>query len=84
MKKMTLEICCGTACYTMGANRLLNIENEMPIELRGKVEIKASPCLGLCCKIELKGAPYVKLNGMIIEQATAEKIFERMKELLDS
>ena len=81
---MTLEICCGTACYVLGANRLLNIENEMPIELRGKADIKASPCLGLCYNKELKGAPYVKLNGTIIEKATAEKIFEKMKELLDS
>mgnify|MGYP003308350116 CR=1 FL=1 len=28
MKKMQLETCCGTTCYMLGANRLLNIENE--------------------------------------------------------
>lgn len=84
MKKMQLEICCGTTCYMLGANRLLNIENEMPSELRGKADVRALPCLGLCNDRELAGAPYVKLNGEVIEKATAEKIFSRMKEMLEA
>lgn len=84
MKKMQLEICCGTTCYMLGANRLLNIENEMPSELRGKADVRALPCLGLCSDKELSGAPYVKLNGEVIEKATAEKIFVKMKELLEA
>ena len=40
MKKMQLEICCGTTCYMLGSNRLLNIENEMPADLRGKADRK--------------------------------------------
>ena len=83
MKKMQLEICCGTTCYMLGANRLLNIENEMPSELRGKAEVKALACMGLCNDKELAGAPYVKLNGQVIENATAEKIYEKMRALLE-
>ena len=83
MKKLQLEICCGTTCYMLGANRLLNIENEMPSELRGKAEVKALACMGLCNDKELAGAPYVKLNGEVIEKATAEKIYDRMRALLE-
>jgi len=83
MKKLRLEICCGTTCYMMGANSLLNIENEMPADLRGKTDVRALPCLGLCGDKELAGAPYVKLNGQIIEKATAEKIYAKMREMLE-
>ncbi|MBO5688603.1 MAG: NAD(P)H-dependent oxidoreductase subunit E [Lentisphaeria bacterium] len=82
MKKMQLEICCGTTCYMLGSNRLLNIENEMPADLRGKADVKALPCMGLCDEKKLSGAPYVKLNGQVIENATAEKIYEKMRALL--
>ena len=83
MKKMHLEICCGTTCYMLGANRLLNIENEMPSELRGKTDVRALPCMGLCNDKDLSGAPYVKLNGEVIEKATPEKIYEKMRALLE-
>lgn len=82
MKKMQLEICCGTTCYMLGSNRLLNIENEMPADLRGKADVKALPCMGLCDEKKLSGSPYVKLNGQVIENATAEKIYEKMRALL--
>ena len=36
MKKLQLEICCGTTCFMLGADKLLNIENEMPSELRSE------------------------------------------------
>ena len=83
MKKLQLEICCGTTCYMLGANRLLNIENEMPSELRGKTDVRAVACMGLCNDKDLSGAPYVKLNGQVIEKATAEKIYEKMRALLE-
>ncbi len=83
MKKMQLEICCGTTCYMMGANRLLYIENEVPPELRGTFEVKALPCMGLCNDKNLSGAPYVKLNGIVIENATIEKICDKMRAMLE-
>ena len=83
MKKMQLEICCGTTCYMMGANRLLYIEHEVPPELRGTFEVKALPCMGLCNDKNLSGAPYVKLNGIVIENATIEKICDKMRAMLE-
>ncbi len=84
MRKLKLEICCGTTCFMLGADKLLNIENEMPSELRSKAEIRAMPCLGLCNDTKLAGAPYAKLEGEIIEKATPEKIYDRMREILSS
>lgn len=83
MKKMQLEICCGTTCFMLGADKLLNIENEMPSDLRGKAVIRANPCMELCNKSQLSGAPFVKLNGEIIEKATPDKIYEKMRILLE-
>ena len=82
MKKLSLEICCGTTCFMLGADKLLNIENEMPSELRSRADIRAMPCLGLCNDTKLAGAPYVKLNGEIIEKATPEKTYEQMRALI--
>ena len=79
MKKFHLEICCGTTCFMLGANQLVNIENEMPADLRELTDVRALPCLGLCSDKELSGAPYVKLNGEVIEKATAEKIYAKMR-----
>lgn len=83
MKKIKIEICCGTTCFMLGSNNLLNIENEMPPELRGKAEIVAVPCLELCNESKLAGAPYVRINGEIIEQATQDKIFDKMNAILE-
>ena len=82
MKKFHLEICCGTTCFMLGANQLVNIENEMPADLRELTDVRALPCLGLCSDKELSGAPYVKLNGEVIEKATAEKIYAKMRTML--
>lgn len=83
MKKIQIEICCGTTCYMLGANRLLNLENEMPSELRGRAEIRALPCMSLCNDTELTGAPYVKVNGEVIEKATFEKVCDKVRELIE-
>ena len=83
MKKIQLEICCGTTCFMLGADKLLNVENDMPGELRGKAEVRALPCMGLCGENKLAGAPYVKINGEVIEKATAEKIYEKIRQLIE-
>ena len=50
MDKIKVEICCGTACYLLGAANLMSIEDEIPAELRDKVEVEARTCLELCEK----------------------------------
>lgn len=82
MDKVKVEICCGTACYLLGAEKLMNIEESLPEECRGKVEIEARTCLDLCERDNLGGAPYVRFNeSEIMAQATPEKVLKRIAEL---
>ncbi len=83
MKKVTVEICCGTTCYLLGSSNLLNLENELPPEWRDMVDVKALPCLNLCETQNLGGAPFVRINeSEIMAQATLETLKQRVAELL--
>lgn len=82
MDKIKVEICCGTACYLLGAANLMSLEDELPDALRDRVDIEARTCLELCEKENLGGAPYVRFNDAeIMAQATPEKVIERIAEL---
>lgn len=79
-----VEICCGTACYLLGAAKMMNIEDALPEECRGRVEVEAKTCLELCERDNLGGAPYVRFNGSeIMSQATPEKVVARIRELVE-
>ena len=84
MNTIKVEICCGTACYLLGAAKLMNLEEMLPEECRGRVEVGAKTCLELCERDNLGGAPYVRFNGSeIMSQATPEKVVARIRELLE-
>lgn len=84
MNTIKVEICCGTACYLLGAAKMMNIEEQLPDNCRGRVEIEAKTCLELCERDHLGGAPYVRFNGSeIMSQATPEKVISRVRELLE-
>lgn len=83
MEKINVEICCGTACYILGASRLLELSDTLPAELKDRVEILARPCLDLCERENLGGAPYVRINGgEVMSQATNERVIDRLMELV--
>ncbi|MGN0855352.1 MAG: hypothetical protein ACI4R9_07525 [Kiritimatiellia bacterium] len=82
MEKIKVEICCGTACYLLGAAKLMDIEERLPADVRGRVEIVARTCLELCERENLGGAPFVRINGAeILSQATPETVTARLLEL---
>lgn len=84
MNTIKVEICCGTACYLLGAAKMMNIEDLLPEDCRGRVEIEAKTCLELCERENLGGAPYVRFNGSeVMSQATPEKVLARIRELLE-
>ena len=83
MDKVTVEICCGTACYLLGAARLMELEANLPEELKGKVEFEAKACLGMCKDDRLGGSPYVRINGTeTLANATPDTVMARVRELL--
>ena len=84
MNTIKVEVCCGTACYLLGAAKLMNLEEMLPEECRGRVEVEAKTCLELFERDNLGGAPYVRFNGSeIMSQATPEKVVARIRELVE-
>ena len=84
MNTIKVEICCGTACYLLGAAKMMDIEDLLPESCRGRVEIEAKTCLELCERDNLGGAPYVRCNDSeVMCQATPEKVVARILELTE-
>ena len=84
MDKVTVEICCSTACYMLGAASLMELEANLPEALKGKVEFEAKACLGMCNDDRLGGAPYVRVNGSeVIANATPDAVLARIRTLLE-
>jgi len=86
MKKNTVTICTGTACFVMGGSDLLLLEEQLPDDLKAVTYIEGSTCIGACERSEegkhqSDRAPFVKINGELMEQANAQKIIEYLRGL---
>lgn len=84
MSKIEVEICCGTACYLLGAARLIELGSNLPEDIRDCVAITPKSCLKECENEHLGGAPYVRIDGELMAQATANKIEARIREIISS
>ncbi|MCQ2392076.1 MAG: hypothetical protein MJ240_11695 [Kiritimatiellae bacterium] len=83
MDKVKVEICCGTACYLLGAVHLMELEAQLPPEMRERVAFEAKSCLGQCENDRLGGAPFVRFNGTeMMSRATPGAVMARLRELL--
>ena len=82
MSKVTIELCMGTTCFVMGASGLPDFFDALPEAARSQVEVKHSPCMGLCKDQKYGKAPYVKINGEVMSEASAHRIGMKVKSLL--
>lgn len=82
MNKVDVDICIGTACFVMGANKLQELGEYMPEEWKEFVDIKAQTCLNLCGNNEYSKAPYVKINGEVLAAANIEKVLRQIEKEL--
>ena len=73
MKKITVSICTGTACYVMGASEILILEDSLPEELKEIVEVRGITCLDKCKNSECGKAPFVLVND---EDATVKQFYQ--------
>ncbi len=80
MSKVKVSICTGTTCYVMGASELLLLEEELPADLKDKVEIEGITCLEACKGGSNSKAPYVLIDGEVHEGATLQSVIEIVKE----
>jgi NADH:ubiquinone oxidoreductase subunit E len=86
MKKNTVTICTGTACFVMGGSDLLLLEEQLPDDLKAITRIEGSTCMGYCERSEQGKhksdcAPFVRINGELIEQANVQKIIDYLRGL---
>ncbi len=81
--KITLDLCFGTTCFVMGASKLQEIESLIPPQYRKRVDIKAHTCLDLCKNATYMKAPFVKVDGEIISEATVEKVVKAIESKLN-
>ena len=80
--KIKVEICCGTACYLLGAMKLMELAENVPEDVKGLVEFEAKSCLGKCDRDEIGRTPYVRFNGSEwMESATPDRVLSRIREL---
>jgi NADH:ubiquinone oxidoreductase subunit E len=84
MKKHKVIICTGTACFVMGGSELLLLEEQLSDELKAVSEVEGSSCLGICKrsehgKAQADYAPFVQIDGVVMEQASAHKIIEYLE-----
>jgi len=84
MKKIKVEICVGTTCYILGAAELQELERFLPDELRDQVEVTGVTCLGSCKAGSYGQAPFVRVNGELLAQATVGSIVELIKHHLEA
>jgi len=79
-----VEICTGTTCYVMGAGHLLNLEEELPAELRQAVAIRGAHCLNVCHEASRGRPPFARVNGRLLANVSRESIIEACEAVLQA
>lgn len=82
MEKIKVEICVGTTCFILGASELQDLERYLPEELKDKVDICGSTCLGMCKDDNYGQAPFVRVGKRIVSNATICSVIEEIEEEL--
>jgi len=82
MEKVKVSICTGTACFVMGGSEILLIEDQLPDDLKGKVEVEGVTCLEKCKDSSCGKAPFVIVNGEVVSQATITSVIEKIRTVL--
>ncbi|HNW36634.1 MAG TPA: (2Fe-2S) ferredoxin domain-containing protein [Candidatus Ozemobacteraceae bacterium] len=81
MKKIIIRICSGTTCFVMGAAELQTLAEHLPLEMKERVEIQLSHCLGLCNDRNFSRAPFVTIDSEPMGEATIPGIIARLETL---
>lgn len=82
--KVKVRICVGTSCFVMGAAQIQSIEFNAPADIADKIEIIEERCMNLCKDIKSKynRGPFVFVNDELVEEATYEKVIDKIREKL--
>ncbi len=69
MDIIKIEICVGTSCHLMGSNLILDFLENLPEDVKRRIDISYISCLNKCSK-----GPLVRVGDLEIENTTPEKI----------
>jgi NADH:ubiquinone oxidoreductase subunit E len=84
MKKVKVTVCLGTACYLFGGQDILKHLKNLKAKYGPVMEYEGVPCLGQCAKGKQTKAPFVRVNNIIVEQATIEAVDAAIASILES
>lgn len=83
MNKIEVEICMGTTCFIMGGDNMQELASLLQRKYKDKVNTKGVVCHGLCnTDCQYSKAPYVKVDGDVISEATVEKVLSAIDKKL--
>ena len=71
MQRLVLEICVGTSCHLLGSHDLVQMVENLPIEMKNKIDLQGATCLGACGR-----GPNVRVNGTVFTNVTPDQLLE--------
>lgn len=81
MSKIIISVCLGTTCHLMGSSHLQTLEQDLPENIRNRVTVKWSRCLGFCKEENYGKAPFVLVGKELVDEATVHKIIDRIENM---
>lgn len=77
MRKVTIEICMGSACYLLGAQELIETIESLPQEVQDRIDLCGSTCLKACGQ-----GPNITVDGILIHNVTPDLLRRIIEEKL--
>ncbi|MGE0079559.1 MAG: NAD(P)H-dependent oxidoreductase subunit E [Bacteroidales bacterium] len=72
--KISIRICVGTTCYVKGNREIKKAMENLPEEIKSRVEVKGAIDIDGCETGKAMEHPYVEINGKVLANATVEKV----------
>ena len=84
MEKIKVDVCVGTTCFVMGGANLQELQSLLPRKYGEQVDVSCIPCLELCSISDgYSKAPFVKVNNEVIDDASIEKVVDKINGILN-
>lgn len=79
MKKITVKVCLGTACFVMGGSDMQLLHEHLPESWKDKVEVVGASCLDYCFDKSNGTPPFVVVDDQIVSEANITKVIDIIK-----
>ena len=83
-KKIAVDICAAIACFVMGASGVLLLEERLPEQLRGLVDVQGSACLDYCKSGESGKVSFAAIDGELMAEASLAAVISKIQEIANA